>query len=156
MFSRLRDNQKLGIIKSGVSKVYCMPINVKWANEEKTIIHFEVIGDFDADEYINGIQQRKALQGTVNHKSSVVADFSKCGNLPPNVLVNLRKAAQTMPHPNFTGILVIANARGIVFQFARVFSRTFGKLHFADSLEEAFELIEKLTGGKTSESASER
>ncbi len=122
-----------------------MPISVNWANAEKTIILFKIVEKFTSEEYLQGIEERKALQDTISHKSSVIADFTDCIGLPADALGHYPRAHKIMPHPNFTGILVITGARGIIRRMARIFSNTFGKLHFADTLEEAYEIIKRRT-----------
>ena len=122
-----------------------MTISVSWANDEKTAVLIKVSGLFSVSEYLEAIEQRKALQSTVPHKSSVIADFSDTSHVPPSTLANLQKAANAIPHPNHTGILVFVGAKGFVFRITKIFAATFGGAHFADTQEEALKMIEKLT-----------
>jgi hypothetical protein len=122
-----------------------MSVAVNWANEEKTVILLKVVGDFTAEEYINGIEKRKALQSTVDHKSSVIADLSEISRLPDNVLANLGRLAKVMPHPNWTGLIVMVGLTGDSMRFGKMFASTFFGMHFTDTVEEAFALIAELT-----------
>lgn len=124
-----------------------MPVNVDWGNDEKTIVLFDVVGNFTVQEYLDGIEHRKKLQDTVDHMSSVVIDFSKCTAVPPNALGNFSKAAAIMAHPNYTGIIVVAEANNFIYQMSRIFSNVFSKLHFEKTREEAYARVLELMKG---------
>ena len=124
-----------------------MPIKPMWDNEEKTIMRIDFIGEFTVDEYVAGVREQTAMLDSVDHKVdfiSYVADIS----LPKDTLANLAKLTDTpaLTHPNAGIVVTVGDSRFVEIMgniFGKVGGQQAGKLVFASTLEEAYEIIKE-------------
>jgi hypothetical protein len=121
-----------------------MPIKSEWGNPQKTIIH-SVFGEtWTLDEYHAMIDTMHKMVVSVDHPVHFISDFSKSKASPAKLLSTGRHVENTMTQNS--GINVIVNANGFLKALANVSQRMFLKdvqLYFADSVEEAYQIVEK-------------
>jgi hypothetical protein len=89
-----------------------MPIQVKWDDESKTIIHVSVDGDWTWEEFYQSFDQGKTLLESVNHKVDFVVHMENAKTMPLGALNHGRKI-MTMDHPN-RGLTVYTGETGLM------------------------------------------
>lgn len=121
-----------------------MSFALKWDNEERTIIRSEVVSAWTWDDFVAQIMGAYAMMYTVDHTVDVIADGMGGQTLPPgDMMIRLRSVRGERP-PNM-GRLVLVDAnpfvRAIGGIMSKVYPYTRGMLRFADTLDEARQLL---------------
>jgi hypothetical protein len=121
-----------------------MGIDIKWDNEEKTIILTTYSGLFTWDEFEAMSRETESLLESVDHEVDILAGLEDLV-IPKDALANFPKIAQApyFTHPR-VGLTVFFGAS----HFARTLLDLFGKVYNAaasmvtvPTLEEAYEVI---------------
>ncbi|MBL8164446.1 MAG: hypothetical protein JNJ61_20830 [Anaerolineae bacterium] len=121
-----------------------MPIMVKWANAEQTILLETFVGTWTLDEYCQMVDQAAALLATKAHIVHIICDFTSSQGIPGNAVAGIRYANEKLPR-NQGGVvfinpgLVVKSfvniARNIKLEAAR-------EVRVSDSLESAMALLQ--------------
>jgi hypothetical protein len=117
-----------------------MPIVVEWGDpDQKTFTLATVSGTPDASEFVSTVDEINALMDTVQHKVSVVIDFSEMETMPPKMLSMYPQIAARMGHPNGSRLLVAVGVERRAL--TDIFSRIFRRVHYTDTLDEARDIV---------------
>jgi hypothetical protein len=125
-----------------------MNAQVQWDNPEKTIIRktFDKLWEW-SDLYAARIESRKLLD-SVHHKVHFINDLGASPRVPGHQTDAIDGLVEDI-HPN-TGLCVIVTTNPLLKELFFVFSAMKGgveiEYRFARSIEEAREIIHRLTG----------
>ncbi len=121
-----------------------MPINILWDNEQKTIIRFDFIGNWDWDEYWHCVERSNAMLSEVEHPVNTIANLHESAGLPTGSIQQIKRTFDQAPRN--LGIIVINQGgmfvRVMASAFARVYQRQSQRIFLAESLESARAIIE--------------
>lgn len=120
-----------------------MGVQIRWDNEEHTVLHFEMTDPWTWEQMHEAINTSTVMLDTVNHKAHFIFDLGGSHTVPSNALTQLRMLMRKS-HPN-SGASVIVGAQKTAFmRFARSLLEMAHKLNkaqwqffFADTLDEA-------------------
>ena len=121
-----------------------MPIEVSWGNPQKTVV-YTVFGEtWTLEENHQMIDDMYKLTTSVTHTVHIVMDFTYSKTSPAKLL-SAGRHIEKRAVPN-SGISVFVKANSFLKAIAQVIMKMFmkdTKLYFADSLEEAYQIIEE-------------
>ena len=100
-----------------------MAIDVKWDNEEKTVLRW-TFEEWDLNDFYHVNNDLTGKLDTVAHQVHILLDMKNSKNLPNGFLSALRSMRSRAIHPNM-GIMVSIGNNG----FIRIFVNTFSKLY---------------------------
>jgi len=83
-----------------------MPTTINWYDDEKTILHEKLIGNFTLDEWKKLVDEETEMCATQSHTVHVLMDFSDVGRLPANPIGGL-KYAESKLAPNLGKVVLI-------------------------------------------------
>lgn len=89
-----------------------MGIQVRWDNDEKTVICYSFEGRWTWDELHDAIAESRRLLDAVDYKVNTIADMRQSTILPPSLLSNAR-AIMSGSHPN-EGFTVVVGSNKLV------------------------------------------
>jgi hypothetical protein len=120
-----------------------MPISYQWDNDDRTIIKFIYEDPVTVDEIRQMDGGVAAMLDSVRHPVVAIADTRLVTMLPQDIMTSYPLLARNrgFTHRNLrASVMIVRNA--FFESLMAIFSRLYGKLHFARSLEEAYEMIE--------------
>ena len=121
-----------------------MPIEVSWGNPQKTVV-YTVFGEtWTLEENHQMIDDMYKLTTSVTHTVHIIMDFTHSKTSPAKLL-SAGRHIEKRSVPN-SGISVFVKANSFLKAIAQVMMKMFMKdvkLYFADSLEEAYQIIEQ-------------
>jgi hypothetical protein len=118
-----------------------MPVTVEWGDEAKTFTVTRVVGAYEPMEIADSVDDIAALMDTVDHKVSVVVDFTGAAALPRGMISHMPAIARRMGHPNGSKILVIVGASRTLRALVDIFSTVYRKVYYVETLDEAARLL---------------
>lgn len=124
---------------------FTVPVMMDWDNHERTIILVTFEGKWDISDIHRMINKGVSMLETVHHKVDAIFDFTHSTFSPKNLLSTVDRMETTHSPNERMVILVNANVyiRSII-KVARVLApKTFAHLHFVDSLEAAYRVIDQ-------------
>lgn len=120
-----------------------MPINVLWDNEERTIIRFDFIGNWDWNEYWHCVERSLTMLVQVTHPVDTIANLANSAGLPTGSIQQVKRTFD-QAHVNL-GIIVINQGgmfvRVMASAFARVYRPQAQRIFLSESLENARAII---------------
>jgi hypothetical protein len=120
-----------------------MGIQVSWYNEEKTIIIWKFIGDWNWQDYHTAINRAVVMLKGVDHMVDSIMDLEHNRALPPDALIEGKRWFVVAPD-NF-GITVVARANRLIQTIAltigSVYKQFGSKIMTAPTVEDAVYLI---------------
>jgi hypothetical protein len=135
-----------------------MGIEIRWDNDEKTIIRETYNGRWTWDDfYLRITGEVPPMMKSVNHRVDVIADFRPSGPLPVGpAITNARNVIRSMPE-NWGCLVIVTDNRFIrvmVDTFRKLFSTGMGAKTFtAATPEEAYQVIARYQPTITTKSA---
>jgi hypothetical protein len=121
-----------------------MPIQVSWSNPQHSVIRAEYGEIWSLEDAHAMIDQMYELTTSVDHTVHSIMDFTHSHSSPAKLLSMGRHIENRKPANS--GITVIVNASSFLKAMTQVSMRLFlkdMKVYFADSLEEAYQIIER-------------
>lgn len=122
-----------------------MSIDVRWDNEEKTIVYYTVHKGWNWPDLDAAMDQSHQLMNEVDHPVYSIIDFSGSGLLPKNPLFRGKRLAAKR-HPN-TAMAVFVAGNSFFQAMFGVFSRMYPNLtnmtQFTDTPEKAYAILEE-------------
>lgn len=124
-----------------------MTARVFWDNEEQTILQHVYSGDVTPDDYYFIIDNSAEMIRSVAHTVHVIVDSRQVISRPANLSRIMRYADKHVPDNQGIRVLVGATLlMRVMVDGGRVFSpRLVRDVHFAETVEDARALIERLT-----------
>lgn len=122
-----------------------MPITVQWGNAQKTITETVFDEVWTLEEAHQMIDDIYALTTSVDHIVHAVWDFSNSRSSPTKLMSVGHHLNNRVIHSIGINVFVKANAfvKAMVLVVERMFSHDAQPLYFANSVEEAYQIIEK-------------
>jgi len=127
-----------------------MPIRVSWGTPEKNVVVCEFEGIWTLADYHNMIDEMHVMITSVDHTVHTISDFTKNG-VSPAQLLSTGRHADSRKSPN-TGINVMVKANPFIKALTPMYKKMFLKdieVYFADTLADAFQLIQTHQQAKT-------
>ncbi len=121
-----------------------MPIQVSWGDPQKTIALSSFGETWTLEDAHNMIDEMYKLTTSVDHTVHTVMDFSN-SRTSPTQLMSVGQHVMKRKVPN-SGISVIVKANSFLKVMTQLIGKLFVKespMYTADSLEEAFQIIQK-------------
>jgi hypothetical protein len=121
-----------------------MGIQVSWGSPEQSVIYTVFCETWTLEDNHQMIDDMYALTTSVSHKVHIIMDFTYTKTSPARLL-SAGRHIENRAVPN-SGITVFVNANGFLKTMAQVITTMFMKemkLFFADSVEEAYQMIGK-------------
>jgi hypothetical protein len=85
-------------------------VEIKWDNEEKTILRYNFSGDWTWDEYLERLNEGRSMMADINHPVCVLNDMQKMGKLPPNFASTAKSVISSRPKNTGLAIFLTSNA----------------------------------------------
>lgn len=126
-----------------------MRVNVEWQNTEKTLIHIQLLAGWTWDNMRTALKQVDDMIVSVAHPVHLMIDLRQGGRVPSDFLAvagDLLNQGQARPNE---GEKVIVGANFLIKTAYRGFQSLYKTklenrpIHFADSVEEAQQLIQQ-------------
>jgi hypothetical protein len=120
-----------------------MPINVRWDNEQQSILRVTYIGHWTADEQLDALDAAHAMLDSVAHQVAVIIDLSGTRTVPKNLFAILPDIARSayFTHPN-TGCAMLVGANQLIITFSEIMVKAFPysgeRLCYARTMEDAY------------------
>ena len=125
-----------------------MGYDVRWGNEEKTIVLGELIGDWTWDDFYQLTKTQIALMDTVDHRVHlIIFDQNERIKMPPGALSHLKRLIN-MAHSNEERV-VIVNIPAVAKALLDILRKVYGvralveRYVFFASLEEAYAVLDE-------------
>ena len=125
-----------------------MGYDVRWGNEEKTIVLGELIGDWTWDDFYQLTKTQIALMDTVDHRVHlIIFDQNERIKMPPGALSHLKRLIN-MAHPNEDRV-VIVNIPAVAKALLDILRKIYGvrelveQYIFVPSLEDAYAALDE-------------
>ncbi|MEP7288985.1 MAG: hypothetical protein ABI947_24795 [Chloroflexota bacterium] len=119
-----------------------MSINVAWDNDEKTVIIYTFVGQWEWIDYWTAIKDAAELLNTVTYKVDIIMDMRNARTMPEGSLSKAKQVLGYPRHPNI-GMTAIVGANlfieTVVSTSAKVYKALWGNYDMlsAASIEDA-------------------
>lgn len=121
-----------------------MPINVRWADPEKTIVVYEYAGSWTWDELYEATRTVESWTDGKTHIVPVVHDLTGSRMLPKDVFFHGQRLSVQLPEGATAVIVGAGSFARIVIDTLRRLNRSFEQQYkTASTLDEAVALIKK-------------
>ncbi len=130
-----------------------MGYSIKWDNEEKTIILFEIEPQWEWDKLHEMVKEQVAMMATVNHPVHTII-YTQGENIvvPTNALSNFRRLIN-LTHPNEDGVVIVGGPTLVQTLFSML-NKIYGvrdvidRFMFVSTMEEAYAALEEYEKSK--------
>ena len=124
-----------------------MPINIRWYNDEKTILLEELSGTYTLDDYIALIDEAREHVMSCDHTVDIIGDFTGTNHRKlPHYLMSAARYADKQVPPN-QGIAVFVNPGMFIETILRMARQlqiqAADEVVVAKTVDEAVEIIEQ-------------
>jgi hypothetical protein len=118
-----------------------MSVQVRWDNEQKTVIFYEFDGKWTWDEFYPAFEQARTMLAEVAHIVDFICVFERVGGyfMPLNLLFHIRKIYTNAP-PNIGVTLLVGHFSelGVIYNMIkRVYPLIAERYVIASTLDEA-------------------
>ena len=124
-----------------------MTINVFWDNPQQDIIRQEFNGRWTSDEYVSSVLTMYDMMRPVPHKVHIIVDMTRTEGLTTRMIAAAPRFNEKLP-PN-RGLTIGINVPSYLISIVRIATRIYPQLgrylHFANSVDEAYKIIEKFS-----------
>ena len=96
-----------------------MPITIEWANAERTVLLYCVVGQWTWDDFHAANELGEDLFASVDHPVDLICDFSTSQSIPPRVLSNIGRALRRKRPANLRQIVAVG-VTGLLHNLADV------------------------------------
>ena len=121
-----------------------MPINIRWVDDEKTIILSEHIDSWTLTQFIETSNERGQMMDSVNHIVASIVHHTKGSSPPASLVSNLGKFRNdpALTHPNGGMAIAIIDNNPIMASLLNIFLQlTTKRVAIAKTIEEAIEMV---------------
>ena len=119
-----------------------MSIEVSWGNAQKTVVHVHFGETWTLEDVHNMIDDMYNLMTSIDHMADSIMDFTDSRTSPAKLLTS-GSHVQKRTVSN-SGISVMVKANGFLKAMTQLIAKMFmkdTKIYFADSLDEAYQII---------------
>lgn len=103
-----------------------MPITVHWEDDAQSILRYEIVGRYTADDMYNAHYQGASMGGAQPHRVDVVIDMREAIGLPASVMRHLGKLAE-LQTPN-TGLCVVVTGDRALHTLFGIAVKVYGRI----------------------------
>lgn len=121
-----------------------MPIKVEWVNQQRTIIHYNVIGNWTWDDYKAANAITDDMVKSVDHPVALICDFSFSTAIPPRMLSNIGRSLRQKRSPNVSHIVTVGITgllRNLTDVLSTLYPTATADIIHAHSIDHAYRLI---------------
>jgi hypothetical protein len=121
-----------------------MPIKVEWVNQQHTIIHYNIIGNWTWDDYDAANAIATDMVKSVDHKVAIICDFSSSTAIPPRVLSNIGRSLRQKRSPNVSHIVTVGVSgllRNLTDVLRTLYPAATADIIHAHTIDHAYRLI---------------
>lgn len=121
-----------------------MPISVRWDNEGKSCIYYEIVGRWTWDEFNAVYEDVYAMLDTVSHTVDAIVDLRESQLLPQNTLTEVRRLT-FQQHEN-GGITVFITDNGLAHTLFMILTGVLRQaktiFRIARTVDEAYSIVD--------------
>jgi hypothetical protein len=121
-----------------------MPIKVEWVNQQRTIIHYNVIGNWTWDDYDAANRIAADMVKSVDHQVAIICDLSSSTAIPPRVLSNVGRSLRQKRSANISHIVTVGITgllRNLTDVLSTLYPAATADIIHAHSIDHAYRLI---------------
>jgi hypothetical protein len=121
-----------------------MPIKVEWVNQQRTIIHYNIIGNWTWDDYDAANAITEDMIKSVDHQVALICDLSSSTAIPPRVLSNVGRSLRQKRSPNISHIVTVGITgllRNLTDVLGTLYPAATADIIHAHSIDHAYRLI---------------
>lgn len=119
-----------------------MNVEIRWENEERTVIRYTYSGDWNWEQFYTVLETR-LHEDKLDSRATVLVDFRGITRLPSDMILHLKRAAALAGETQVL-VIVIANSAALVTLynlFVRVYSQIGKRFRLVRNDEEAYALL---------------
>lgn len=128
-----------------------MPVTIAWDNDEHSVIRVTFEKRWEVGDLLRTIEEGARMIDSVNHKVDSIFDFTLSSITPPKLLSSLERMEAT--HNENERLMIMVNASAYIKSLTKIAKllapKTFAHVHFADTLESAYALIQRCSPVET-------
>ena len=116
-----------------------LSVNVRWEDEEETILLLEFSGAWTTEDYLNAAEEARQLILSKSYRVCLISSFEPNQMLPQGFLIKVYKFQRQIP-PNQSLSVVVGTSpfvRSVFSVLQKVTARTGGRIRLVNTLEEA-------------------
>jgi hypothetical protein len=124
-----------------------MPVSADWDNEAHTVVRVQIHDPWDTQQYSQATLQAWSLIESVDHTVDLIIDFTDAYSFPKSIL-SQASITNIHIHPRqglVIGVKISPYLQAVIKTTIRVFPRLGHKLCFVQTVQDAYELIQKQT-----------
>jgi hypothetical protein len=84
-------------------------VEIRWDNEEKTILRYVFIGDWTWDDYLGCLNEGRKMMAEIEHPVCVLNDMQQMGKLQPNFASTAKSVISSRPKNTGLAIFLTSN-----------------------------------------------
>jgi hypothetical protein len=85
-------------------------VEIRWDNDEKTILRYVFVGDWNWDDYLDCLNEGRKMMAEIDHPVCVLNDMQAMGKLPPNFASTAKSVISSRPKNTGLAIFLTSNA----------------------------------------------
>jgi hypothetical protein len=122
-----------------------MPIHLFWDSPDQNIIRQEFSGRWTSDEYVQNVFAMYDMMRTVPHKVHIIVDMTHTEGVTTRMIAAAPRFQENLPvNRGLTvGINIPSYLVSIVHIASRIYPRLGRNVHFANTLDDAYKIIQK-------------
>lgn len=128
-----------------------MPVTIAWDNDEHSVIRVTFDKRWEVGDLFRTIDDVTRMIDSVNHMVDSIFDLTNSSMSPPRLLSTLDRMEEN--YCKNERLLIIVNAGAYIKSLTKVAKllapKTFAHVHFADTLESAYALIQRYSPVET-------
>jgi hypothetical protein len=119
-----------------------MNVEIRWENEERTVIRYTYSGDWNWEQFYTVLETR-LQEDKLDSRATVLVDFRGITKFPSDMILHLKRAAALAGETQVL-VVVIANSASLITLynlFVRVYSQIGKRFRLVRNDEEAYALL---------------
>jgi hypothetical protein len=114
-----------------------MPVRIAWANAEKTIVRWNVSGNFEGQDFVDAIKDYAGLMNGVEHEFYMLLDLTAASGSAIGALNRFPEIARGLPRKRAASIVAVGSSQTVAVA-TNIFSRVYGgKFEYFTSMDKA-------------------
>ncbi|GAB4479551.1 MAG: hypothetical protein Kow00124_25370 [Anaerolineae bacterium] len=119
-----------------------MSISIRWYDEDHTILYMAFEPGWTIQQWFEIVPQVRAMLDSAGGPVSAIADYRRAEDYaPPGIIGQLGVMSAAMQHHRLSGLMVFVGAVGFAAVVLDIFSQVYLRVHLAETVEEAEEII---------------
>jgi hypothetical protein len=127
-----------------------MPASVTWDNEERTIIHQKLVGEWTFEDYTKSAAETQELTASMSHTVHVIVDFTESTGYPTRLLAAGQALDRNLP-TNQGSVFVVKCPPYIQAVFdivVKLYPKVGQNAYYVETVEEAYSIIRQNEGAE--------